>query len=292
MSLRKVKAIIPAAGLGTRFLPVTKAQPKEMLPVVDKPIMQYVVEEASSAGVDAVLLVTGRNKKVIEDHFDRSVELEEMLGKSAKNGQLQSVKNISDLAELFYVRQRYPGGLGQAVACGKSFISDEPFYVLLGDIIVPRMDVLPVMQAAHEKYGASVIAVERVAPELTSRYGVISGGEIEPGIFKIDGLVEKPAPGTEPSNLAVLGRYLLTPRVMDILQSTKPGVGGEIQLTDGLVELLAHEDLYAVEVPARSSYDTGNVLAWLEANLALALQNDEYNNDIRAIIASLLNEAK
>ncbi|MCL2437637.1 MAG: UTP--glucose-1-phosphate uridylyltransferase GalU [Coriobacteriia bacterium] len=282
-----MKAIIPAAGLGTRFLPVTKAQPKEMLPVVDKPIMQYVVEEAASAGVDAVLLVTGRNKKVIEDHFDRSVELEEMLEKGAKNGQLKNVKDISDLAELFYVRQRYPGGLGQAVACGESFVCAEPFYVLLGDIIVPSQNILPVMQAAYKKYNASIIAVERVAPELTSRYGVISGKAIEPGVFKIDGLVEKPAPGTEPSNLAVLGRYLLTPRVMEILQSTPPGVGGEVQLTDALVELLQYEDLYAVEVPSGSSFDTGNILSWLEANLVLALENNNYRDDVRAIMTKL-----
>ena len=285
-----MKAIIPAAGLGTRFLPVTKAQPKEMLPVVDKPIMQYVVEEAIAAGVDAVLLVTGRNKKVIEDHFDRSVELEQMLEQSAKKEQLQHVKNISDFAELFYVRQKYPKGLGHAVACGMPFVSNEPFFVLLGDVIVPRMNILPVMQAAYEKYNASVIAVERVTPELTSRYGVISGEEIEAGVFKVDGLVEKPSPGTEPSNLAVLGRYLLTPRVMDLLQDTQPGAGGEIQLTDALVELLNTEDLYAVEVPSNSSYDTGNVLSWLEANLALALQNNSYREDIRTIMSALLSE--
>jgi len=282
-----MKAIIPAAGLGTRFLPVTKAQPKEMLPVVDKPIMQYVVEEAVAAGVDAILLVTGRNKKIIEDHFDRSIELEQILKKSSKLEQLELVNHISDLAELFYVRQKYPKGLGHAVACGKNFISDEPYYVLLGDIIVPGMDVLPLMKEAYQKHNASVIAVERVSPELTSRYGVISGEEISPGTFKVDGLVEKPAPGTEPSNFAVLGRYLLTPKVMDLLQDTTPGVGGEIQLTDALLELLDHEDLYAVEVPNRSSYDTGNVLSWLEANLEIALQNEKYSDDLRAMITAL-----
>jgi len=283
-----MKAIIPAAGLGTRFLPVTKAQPKEMLPVVDKPIMQYVVEEAAAADVDAILLVTGRNKKMIEDHFDRSLELEELLHKSGKDKQLQNVKDITHIAELFYVRQKHPQGLGHAIACGAHFLNNEPFFVLLGDVIVPDRDILPVLKDAYAKYGASVIAVERVAPELTARYGVISGSEVEPGVFKVDDLVEKPAPGTAPTNLAVLGRYLLTPRVMDVLQDTTPGTEGEIQLTDALVQLLAHEELYAVEVPASCSYDTGNVLAWIEANLALALANDSYGTDVRAIVSALL----
>ena len=287
-----MKAIIPAAGLGTRFLPVTKAQPKEMLPVVDKPIMQYVVEEAVSAGIDAVLLVTGRSKKVIEDHFDRSVELEQILEDAGKLEQLELVSNISELAELFYVRQKYPKGLGHAVACGKNFVSSEPFFVLLGDILVPDNNIMPVMQEAYNKYGASVIAVERVAPELAQRYGIISGTEVNSGIFKVDGLVEKPAPGTEPSNFAVLGRYLLTPKVMDILEETPPGVGGEIQLTDALVKLLESEDLYAVEVPSSSSYDTGNVLSWIEANLVLALSNEKYSSEVRSIMASLLEEAE
>jgi len=285
-----MKAIIPAAGLGTRFLPVTKAQPKEMLPVVDKPIMQYVVEEAVAGGCDSILLVTGRTKKVIEDHFDRSLELEQVLSQAGKTEQLELVSEISELAELFYVRQKYPKGLGHAVACGKNFTSShDPFYVLLGDILVPNNDILSVMQEAYNKYGASVIAVERVAPELAQRYGVISGTEVDSGTFKVDGLVEKPAPGTEPSNFAVLGRYLLTPKVMDILDETPPGVGGEIQLTDALVKLLESEDLYAVEVPSSSSYDTGNVLSWIETNLILALGNKEYSDEVRTIMMNLLD---
>ncbi|MCL2525732.1 MAG: UTP--glucose-1-phosphate uridylyltransferase GalU [Coriobacteriia bacterium] len=288
-----MKAIIPVAGLGTRFLPVTKAQPKEMLPVVDKPIMQYVIEEAVDAGVDAILLVTGRSKKVIEDHFDRSVELEQILAKAGKDEQLSIVKHITDMAEIFYVRQKSPRGLGHAVGCGESFVSDhEPFFVLLGDVIVPNMDILPIMQQTYERYGASVIAVEKVAPELTQRYGVISGTEIEPGVYKLDGLVEKPAPGTEPSNLAVLGRYLLTPQIMELLQHTQPGAGGEIQLTDAMIKLLESEDIYAVEVPSSSSYDTGNVINWLEANLALAMQNDSYAGELRTIIARQLNDGQ
>jgi len=283
-----MKAIIPAAGLGTRFLPVTKAQPKEMLPVVDKPIMQYVVEEAVAGGVESILLVTGRSKKVIEDHFDRSFELEQILSANDKDEQLRLVQEISELSELFYVRQKYPKGLGHAVACGRNFVDDDPFYVLLGDILVPDADILPAMREAYEKFNASIIAVERVSPELTSRYGVISGVEVEPGMFKIDGLVEKPAPGTEPSNLAILGRYLLTPQVMDILQNTAPGAGGEIQLTDALVELLTTEDLYAVEVPSKSSFDTGNVISWIEANLSLALKSDVYKDDVHAVMSELL----
>jgi len=285
-----MKAIIPAAGLGTRFLPVTKAQPKEMLPVVDKPIMQYVVEEAVAAGAEQVLLITGRGKRVIEDHFDRSVELEQILAAHDKTEQLQLVEQISNLAQLFYVRQKSPKGLGHAVACGAPFISDEPFFVLLGDVVVPRMDVLPRLLAVYEKYGASVIAVEPVEPELVSRYGVIDGTPVEPGVFKLRGLVEKPPADEAPSNLAVLGRYLLTPRVMELLAHTKPGAGGEIQLTDALVALLAEEETYAVEVAPDSGYDTGNVLSWLEANVALTLRDERFSAELRTNLERMLEE--
>jgi UTP--glucose-1-phosphate uridylyltransferase len=286
-----MKAIIPAAGMGTRFLPVTKAQPKEMLPVVDKPIMQYVVEEAVQAGAEDILLVTGRGKRVIEDHFDRSAELEQILAADdspAGTRKLELVQRISTLAELFYVRQKSPKGLGHAIHKGAAFVGNDPFYVLLGDVIVPNNDVLPRLKEVYERTGASAIAVERVEPELVSRYGIIDGDEVAPGVFKLNGLVEKPDAGKAPSNLAIVGRYLLTPQVMDVLAHTKPGNGGEIQLTDALTGLLATEPIYAVEVPPHSGYDTGNVMSWLGANVALALKDERFTNEVRHLLEDLL----
>ncbi|MCE5203385.1 MAG: UTP--glucose-1-phosphate uridylyltransferase, partial [Actinomycetia bacterium] len=229
-----MKAIIPAAGLGTRFLPATKAQPKEMLPVVNKPVIQYVVEEAVAAGVTDILLVTGRGKRAIEDHFDRSLELEELLERSGSVDKLREVRAIPELAEVFYVRQKRPRGLGHAVLSGAAHTGDEPFFVLLGDVIVPSNECLPKLLAVHEKYGASALAVMPVEQHLVSRYGVIAGHEVEPGVWKVSDLVEKPSVNAAPSNLAIFGRYLLTPRVMRILPHIEPGRGEEIQLTDAL----------------------------------------------------------
>jgi len=283
-----VKAIIPAAGLGTRFLPVTKSQPKEMLPVVDKPVIQYVVEEAVAARADDVLIVTGRGKRAIEDHFDRSIELEDLLESSGNVQRLREVRAISELAEVFYVRQKRPRGLGHAVMCGAPFTNDEPFYVLLGDVLVPRNDVLPRMHDVYEKTGASVIAVVPVPPEQVSRYGVIAGVEIEDGVWKVSGLVEKPAVNDAPSNLAIFGRYLLTPKVMEILPHVQPGRGDEIQLTDALVQLLKSEELYAVVIEPDEGYDTGNILSWLEANVALGLETTEYGAALRRSLTTML----
>jgi len=282
-----MKAIIPAAGLGTRFLPATKAQPKEMLPVVDKPVIQYVVEEAVAAGVTDVLLVTGRGKRAIEDHFDRSVELEELLERSGAVDKLHQVRTVSELAEVFYVRQKRPRGLGHAVMCGASYICDEPFFVLLGDVIVPRKQCLPRLKDVHERFGGSVVAVTPVEPALVSRYGVIAGEEVEPGVWRVTDLVEKPAVNQAPSTLAIFGRYLLTPKVMEILPRVKPGRGDEIQLTDALRELLKTEEIYAV-VDEDPGFDTGNVLAWMEANVALALQSPELGPALRASLERLL----
>ncbi len=283
-----MKAIIPAAGLGTRFLPVTKSQPKEMLPVVDKPVIQYVVEEAVAAHADDVLIVTGRGKRAIEDHFDRSIELEDLLESSGNVQRLREVRAISELAEVFYVRQKRPRGLGHAVMCGAPFTNDEPFYVLLGDVLVPRNDVLPRMREVYEKTGASVIAVVPVPTEQVSRYGVIAGVEVEDGVWKVSALVEKPAVNEAPSNLAIFGRYLLTPKVMELLPHVQPGRGDEIQLTDALVELLRSEELYAVVIEPDEGYDTGNILSWLEANVALGLETAEYGSALRESLTKLL----
>lgn len=285
-----MKAIIPAAGLGTRFLPVTKSQPKEMLPVVDKPVIQYVVEEAVSAGATDILIVTGRGKRAIEDHFDRSVELEAELEAHGKTAELGLVQAISELAEVFYVRQKRPRGLGHAVSCGAPFTDGEPFFVLLGDVLVPHNGVLKRMREVYDRTGGSVIAVFPVEQEMVSRYGVIAGDDMGDGVWKVSGLVEKPPADEAPSNLAIFGRYLLTPKVMEILPQIEPGRGGEIQLTDALEQLLAHEDLYAVTVQPDEGFDTGNVLAWLEANVAVALSCSEFAPALRSSLERMLAE--
>ncbi len=284
-----MKAIIPAAGLGTRFLPATKAQPKEMLPVVGKPIIQYVVEEACAGGVNDVLIVTGRGKRAIEDHFDRSLELEDLLERSGATDKLRQVRAISELAEVFYVRQKRPRGLGHAVLCGAPHVVGQPFYVMLGDVILPNAKCLKRLKDVHDRYGASVLAVTPVDQNLVSRYGVIAGHEVEPGVWKLTDLVEKPAVNKAPSNLAIFGRYLLTPKIMEILPKIEPGRGDEIQLTDALRELLKSEDIYAISTEC-DGFDTGNVLSWLEANVTLALQTEEYGPAFRESLKRILGE--
>lgn len=282
-----MKAIIPAAGLGTRFLPATKEQPKEMLPVLSKPVIQYVVEEAVAAGVDDVLVITGRGKRAIEDHFDRSVELEDLLERSGNTDKLRQIRAIPDLANVFYVRQGRPRGLGHAVMCGAPHTGDEPFYVMLGDVLVPRNDCLPKLKSVYERYGASVLAIQPVERQYVSRYGIIGGHEVEPGVWKVTDLVEKPPINDAPSNMSIFGRYLLTPQIMKLLPRIEAGRGGEIQLTDALQELLRTEDIYAVVMDC-VGYDTGNVLSWLEANIALALETEEYGSQLREGMRRLL----
>ncbi len=276
-----MKAIIPAAGLGTRFLPATKSTPKEMLPVVDKPCIQYVVEEAVAAGIDDILIIAGRRKRAIEDHFDRVVELETMLEQAGKEHFLEAVRHATDLGNVFYTRQGDPRGLGHAVMCGAPFTVDDAFIVLLGDVLVPTNNLLPQLIDVHKRKGCSVIAVQEVAPEDVSAYGVIAGEEVEPGVWRVTGLVEKPPADEAPSNLAIFGRYLLTPKVMELLPDVEPGAGGEIQLTDALVKLLVEEDMYAVVVEPGYGYDTGNVLMWLQANIALAMERDDLAEPLR-----------
>lgn len=282
-----MKAIIPAAGLGTRFLPATKSQPKEMLPVVEKPVIQYVVEEAVAAGADEILMITGRGKRAIEDHFDRSLELEDLLERSGNVHKLREIRNISDLAEVFYVRQKRPKGLGHAVLCGAPFTGSDPFFVMLGDVLVPNNDCLPKLKDVHARYGGSVLAVTPVEQQYVSRYGVISGREVEPGVWEINDLVEKPPANEAPSNLAIFGRYLLTPKVMEILPKIEPGRGHEIQLTDALRQVLREEEIYAVRMDC-VGYDTGNILSWLETNIALALQTEEFGDQLRKSLKRLL----
>ncbi len=273
MSIRK--AVFPAAGLGTRFLPATKAQPKEMLPIVDKPIIQYGVEEAVSSGLDEIIIVTGRNKRAIEDHFDISFELEYFLQKKGDMDLLKQVREISELATVYYIRQKEPLGLGHAVLVTKEIVKDEPFAVVLSDdLIVSEVPCLKQMINIYERYKCSVIAVERVPKEEVKNYGIIDGKELENGLYQITDLIEKPSLEEAPSNLAIVGRYILTPEIFNMLEKVKPGRGGEIQLTDGLKLLLDKEAIYAYEFKGKR-YDTGNKLGFLIASVELALSRED-----------------
>lgn len=261
-----MKALIPAAGLGTRFLPATKAQPKEMLLVVDRPVIQYVVEEGLASAADEVVIINSHDKKVIEDHFSPNPTLVETLRSRGKIGYADQVEYVGNL-NVSYVYQNEALGLGHAIYCAHERTGDEPFYVLLGDVLVPDNGMLPRMQEISDEHaGASVIAVMPVPGDQVSRFGIIAGTELSEKVWKIDALVEKPAPEDAPSNLAVFGRYLLSPRVMDLLADVKPGVGGEIQLTDALDAVLKEEEMYALVIDPSDGFDTGTVESWLETN--------------------------
>ncbi|ELC8398746.1 UTP--glucose-1-phosphate uridylyltransferase GalU [Clostridium perfringens] len=270
------KAIIPAAGLGTRFLPATKAQPKEMLPIVDKPTIQYIIEEAIASGIEEILIITGRSKKCIEDHFDKSVELEMELEKSGKNELLDLVRDISDMVDIHYIRQKEPRGLGHAIHCAKTFVGDEPFAILLGDDVVYNEEkpCLKQLIDCYNEYKTSVLGVQTVPESHVSKYGIVDGKYIEGKVYKVKGLVEKPSVEEAPSNVAILGRYIVTPRIFDILENTQPGKGGEIQLTDALLELMEQEAMYAYDFEGRR-YDVGDKLGFLEATVEYALRRPE-----------------
>lgn len=273
------KAIIPAAGLGTRFLPATKAQPKEMLPIVDKPTLQYIIEEAVASGIEEVLVIIGRNKNSIQDHFDKSVELELELESKGKTEQLEEVRHISNMVQIHYVRQIEPKGLGHAVLCAKSFIGNEPFAVLLGDdIVYADKPCLGQMIEAYDEYKTSILGVQEVAPSEVSKYGIVDGKFIENRIYKVKDLVEKPAVDEAPSNVAILGRYIINPAIFGILENTKPGKNGEIQLTDALKELARKEAMYAYVFEGRR-YDVGDKQGFLEATVEYALRRPELRED-------------
>ena len=272
-----MKAVIPAAGLGTRFLPATKAQPKEMLPVYDKPTIQYVIEESVSSGVDDILIVTGKGKRSIEDHFDRSFELEHHLKTKGKEDFLKEIEYISDLADIHFIRQKKQKGLGDAIYCAKKHVGNDPFVVMLGDTITK--DTVPCTKQLidiYERYGKSVIALEEVPDEKVERYGIIGGEEIEDSIYKIDKLVEKPPLRVAPNNLAIMGRYVLTPDIFDCIENVEPGYGGEIQLTDALSKL---DEIYG-QVFKGESFDIGNRIDWLKTSLRFALEDEEAKEDI------------
>lgn len=279
------KAVIPAAGLGTRFLPATKALPKEMLPVVDKPVIQYVVEEAVRSGLHDVLFVTGRNKNALENHFDRATELEQLLHRKGDTTRLQRVEESSDLADVHYVRQGDPKGLGHAVLRSRAHVGDEPFAVLLGDDIIDARDsLLERMLEVHDARDTTVVALMEVEPEQAHLYGIAT---VEPtddaDVVRVTGLVEKPEPGTAPSNLAIVGRYVLKPEIYPVLERTEPGRGGEIQLTDALLSLAgdaAAGGVHGVVFRGRR-YDTGDRLDYIKANVQLAVERDDLGPALR-----------
>ncbi|NOW02663.1 UTP--glucose-1-phosphate uridylyltransferase GalU [Clostridium beijerinckii] len=283
------KAIIPAAGLGTRFLPATKAQPKEMLPIVDKPTIQYIIEEAVASGIEEILIVTGRNKKCIEDHFDKSVELEMELEKNHKDQLLELVRNISDMVDIHYIRQKEPKGLGHAIYCAKSFVGDEPFAILLGDDIVYNEEkpCLKQLIDCYDQYKTTILGVQSVDVENVSKYGIVDGVEIEDRVCKVKDLIEKPSQEDAPSNTAILGRYIVTPEIFKILKNVKPGKGNEIQLTDALLELLKTEAIYAYNFEGRR-YDVGDKLGFLEATVEYALRKPQLKDEFIGYLRSLI----
>jgi UTP--glucose-1-phosphate uridylyltransferase len=284
------KAVIPAAGLGTRFLPVTKSQPKEMLPVVDKPSIQYVVEEAVQAGLTDILIITGRGKHAIEDHFDRNFELEHYLEQSNKLGMLADVQVVNDLADIHYIRQRDPLGLGHAVSVAREHVGDEPFAVLLGDdIMVDDATLLSSMLDVHAREGASVLALLEVTPEEIVSLGCAEADIVGDSLGRVRSIVEKPKPEDAPSNLAVIGRYVFTPTIFDALARIAPGVGGELQLTDAIALLLGSEPVYG-RIFSQGRYDIGKKMGFLQANIELGLEHPDLGQELSEYLRELVRK--
>ncbi|PGM55026.1 MULTISPECIES: UTP--glucose-1-phosphate uridylyltransferase GalU [Bacillaceae] len=288
------KAIIPAAGLGTRFLPATKALPKEMLPIVDKPTIQYIVEEAVASGIEEIIIISGRGKRAIEDHFDKSYELEESLSRKNKLTVLEEMQKISNMVKIFYVRQKEPKGLGDAILCAKSFIGDEPFAVLLGDDIV--MSTTPCLQQiinVYEKYNAPVIAVQNVPDEEVSKYGVIKQKEstydTNTNLFQVECLVEKPKLKDAPSNYAIMGRYILTPEIFDILETISVGQGCELQLTDAINELNKNQFVLAYNFEGKR-YDIGNKIGFIMATIDFAINREDIKDEVIAFLNEVISD--
>jgi UTP--glucose-1-phosphate uridylyltransferase len=281
------KAVIPAAGMGTRFLPVTKVQPKEMLPIIDVPTIQHVVEEVVDAGIKEILIITGRGKGAIEDHFDKNPELEELLKEKGKIAELNEICRINDLATIFYVRQKEPMGLGHAVLCAKNFIGQEPFAVLLGDDVVhAEVPVIGQLIRVYEERNGTVLGCQRVGRDNIQKYGAVEADDYSEKVVRVRSLVEKPEPTKAKSDLAVLGRYVIDPEIFTILEDTPPGAGGEIQLTDALNTLAAKQPVWAYEFEGRR-YDVGDRLGFLEATIDYALRRADLAPDLTAYIKSL-----
>ncbi|CAM5190818.1 UTP--glucose-1-phosphate uridylyltransferase OS=Ureibacillus acetophenoni OX=614649 GN=SAMN05877842_101195 PE=3 SV=1 [Ureibacillus acetophenoni] len=292
MTKKVRKAVIPAAGLGTRFLPVTKAQPKEMLPIVDKPTIQYIVEEAVKSGIEDIIIISGRNKRAIEDHFDKTYELEELLAKKGKWDDLKEIQDITNLANIHYIRQKEQKGLGDAIYCAHRFIGDEPFAVLLGDIVLnAETPALAQLIQTYEKTQSSVIGVQEVPMSVVHQYGVINpANEIEKGKpIEVKGFVEKPKAEDAPSNLAIMGRYVLTPNIFKALEATRPGVGGEIQLTDA-IELLNHSERIVAQDVVGKLYDIGSKFGFIQATIEFALEREDLQERLRSYLHTFIKE--
>lgn len=283
------KAIIPAAGLGTRFLPATKAQPKEMLAIVDKPTIQYIVEEAVAAGIQDIIIVTGRNKRSIEDHFDRSIELELELERSNKNEMLDTVRKISEIANIHYIRQKEPRGLGHAILTAKHFIGDEPFAVLLGDdIVVSQQPCLGQMLDIYNEYKTTVLGVQTVPHEVVNKYGIVDCKHVDNRVYKVRNLVEKPPVDQAPSDIAILGRYIISSSIFGYLETQDAGAGGEIQLTDALMRMAQDEAMYAYDFKGHR-YDVGTKAGFIQANIEFALRNEETKAEMTEYLEALHN---
>ncbi len=281
------KAVFPAAGLGTRFLPATKAQPKEMLPIVDKPTIQYGIEEAAASDIRDIILVTGRGKNAIEDHFDRSLELEFYMERRGKHREVEALRHLSDLARIIYIRQHEPLGLGHAILTAREAVGEEPFAVVLADdVIDAEVPCLSQLQQVYGRFGDPVVAVQRVPHEDVSSYGIIAAQPVGEGVWRIQDMVEKPPPGAAPSNLAIIGRYLLPPEIFSALEAVTPGAGGEIQLTDGLRALLRAGPIYGLEFRGRR-YDAGSKLGFLQATVEMALRRPDLAEGFRAYLRGL-----
>jgi UTP--glucose-1-phosphate uridylyltransferase len=283
-----MKAIIPAAGLGIRFLPMTKVQPKEMLPIVDKPTIQYVVEEAIAAGITDIIIVTGAGKRAIEDHFDKSPELESILERHKKSKELDEIRRIGDMADIHYIRQKVPKGLGDAIRCARNHIGKEPFAVMLGDTInISKVPVVKQLMNVHEEVGATVMAVEPVAKNKISDYGIIDGRLVRERLYLIEDLVEKPKPEKAPSNMGITGTYILTSGIFDCIDQTPPGTNGEIQLTDALRILRKKEKIYGYWFEG-TRYDIGDKLGWMKTNFELTLTHPEFSGPMRDFVTEIL----
>lgn len=290
--MRIRKAVIPAAGFGTRFLPATKAQPKEMLPIVDKPTIQYIVEEAVASGIEHIVIITGRSKRAIEDHFDKSIELELLLEKHHKGDLLRVVQDVSNLANVMYIRQKEPLGLGDAILTAEEAIGNEPFAVILGDDIVrSQKPALRQLMDAYEQKQTSIIGVQRVPQEDTNKYGIVKASDVgdDPRLHLIEEMVEKPDPKEAPSDLAILGRYIIQPEIFAMLRETPRGKGGEVQLTDALEKLRAEQPMYAFEFEGKR-YDVGDKLGFLKATCEFALARDDLREPFRAYLRELTQD--
>ena len=282
------KAVIPAAGFGTRFLPVTKSQPKEMIPIVDTPVIQYVVEEAVKSGITDILMIIGRGKRAIEEYFDRSWELENMLAEKGKTELLKMVQEITNMANIHFVWQKEMRGLGHAIMHARTFVGNEPFAVLLGDTLIEGNNGRPVTAQLidiYQKYQSSVVGLEKVAPEMVSRYGVIDGEQVEERVYRAKSFVEKPAPEDAPSNLAIASRYIFNPEIFDFLDQTLPGKNDEIQLTDAMRSMLSEQEMYGLHFDGKR-YDIGNKLDFIKTNLIFGLKTPDIQDELKAWLKS------